>query len=158
MSLSPTDYKAFEDARKLEKTSKETARAFVIQAVQEVAQVVNAIDHGGGSHGGGIVHVATQTQIDVDPPVLCRTALAIIVEALNSDVESKLISLEEIGLEKRNLAFQHVAEFFSNLVIEVVSGVPVLVGRNEDLEGLFNLNKILAPLLPAPPEPIPPIE
>jgi hypothetical protein len=169
-SLSEEQYKAFEAAKKAfdaahnqETTAKETGRSFIFQAVREIAQVVEAgitsppanagaegepnAQGGQGGGGGGIVHVATLTKVDIKPPVLCRSALELIYEALGSN----LISLNELSQETRTLAYQNLAEFLVKLKIETVAGVAVLVGKDGDLQGLINLNTLLLPLLQSAP-------
>jgi hypothetical protein len=126
--LSASDYTAFE-------TACDTARELVVQAIEELREVLAQIDVS-PSAGPTIIHVATKTKVTPKKiPQLCRSALELIYEGLDAHV----ITDAEISLENRNMAYKCLGAFMVTLTL--VKGQPLLEGI---MEGpLENLGKML---------------
>jgi hypothetical protein len=118
VSLTTADYEQFE-------TGMQSARRLVIRAVQELAAIV-AIAAASAKPGEnrGIIHVATLTDPNNEPPHLCKTVLTLITEGLRSS----LISETEMSLEDRNKVYHHLLDFMLNLKPITVNGIHLFEG------------------------------
>jgi hypothetical protein len=134
VSLTKEDYEQFE-------TGQKSARRLVIRAVQELAAIV-AIAAAGAKPGANraIIHVATMSDPNSEPPHLCQTALTLITEGLRSS----LISEEELSLEDRNKVYHHLLNFMLNLKPITINGIHLLEGHNGP--ELIAIKDLLAPL------------
>lgn len=134
ISLTKADYEQFE-------TGLKSARSLVIRAVQELAAIV-AIGAASAKPGdkGWVIHVATLTDPNSEPPHLCKTVLTLITEGLRSG----LISEEELSLEDRNKVYHHLLDFMLSLKPITVKGVNLFEGNTKG--SLIALKDLLAQL------------